>query len=339
MATKPTPMKQKLSFEPRWFAVIVFFVSGVFIGAFILFIWIFNGGSFYGIQKIHSAIGGYKFINPLIAVDREQITDFFANQSLQSKLQAIIDVHTKNNDIKQASVYFRDLDPGRWVGINEDLKFSAGRLLKVPIMIAYFKLAEADPAILQKNLVYTQNQANAAEDSRTALEDGKDYTVEELIEDMIINDTDDAANVLYDNIDKPALNEVFGDLGIEFKEDKATDDYISVKLYSLFFRVLYNATYLDRTYSEKALYILSQTPNTDGIALGLPNDVVFSNKDRTRDFSKSLKEGHDCGIVYYPNHPYLLCTMAIGRSGETIKNIFKELSQVVYKDMMTNYKN
>ena len=332
-------MKQKFSFEPRWYAVIIFFFAGAFVGAFILFTWIFNGGAFYGIQKIHSANNSYKLINPLIAVERQQISDFFANQSLQAKLQAIIDKHKKTQDIQDASVYFRDLEPGRWVGINEDLKFSPGKLLKIPVMMAYFKEAEGNPEILKKQLVYKQDSANLSGDSKTNLESGQSYSIEDIISDMIINDTDDAANVLYDNIDKQALNEVFGDLGVDFKEDKTTDDYLSVRLYSLFFRVLYNATYLNREYSEKALDILTQTPNIDGISVGLPNDLLVANKYRTRDFGKGLEESHDCGIIYYPQHPYLLCTMGIGKSATVINNVFKELSQAVYKDMTDKYKN
>ncbi len=335
-------MKQKFSFEPRWFAVVIFFIAGLFMGAFVLFIWIFNGGRFYGIQKIHPATGSYKFINPLIAVEREQITDFFANESLQTKLASIIDKHKKNQDIQEGAVYFRDLDPGRWVGINEDLKFSPGKLLKMPIMIAYFKEAETTPAILQKKLVYHTNPKSTAVDTQANLEDGQSYTVEEFINDMITNDTGNAPNILYDNIDKEALNEIFSDLGINFIEDKQTDDYITVKQYSLFFRVLYNATYLNREFSEKALDILSQTSNIKGIAEGLPNDLTISHKYRTRNFTQNgsqLQESHDCGIVYYPQHPYLLCTMGIGKTSGTISNTFKDLSQAIYEDMSKSYKN
>ena len=333
-------MKQKFKFEPRWFAIIVFFFCGIFIGGFIFFTWIFNGGSFFGIKKIHSnASNAYKFINPLIAVENEQVSDFFVNQALQNKLASIIEDHRRSLDIQQAAVYFRDVDPGRWVGINEDVQFSPGKLLKMPLMMAYFKAAETDPKILEKKLVHHTDPADTSVGNQVDLVDGQSYSVLELIKDMIIDDDDGSANLLYDNIDHQALDEVFSDLGINFKEDKKTDDYITVKQYSLFFRVLYNATYLNRDYSEQALDILSQTPNTDGIAIGLPNDLVVANKYRTRDFGKGLVESHDCGIIYYPGHPYLLCAMGIGKSEESINKVFKDVSQVVYKDMTQKYKN
>lgn len=331
--------KQKFNFEPRWFAVIIFFISGVFIGGFILFIWIFNGGRLYGIQKIHSSSSKYKFINPLLAVEQEKSVDFFANLSLQNKFTGIIDKYEKNKDIKGATVYFRDLEPGRWVNINGSLKFSAGKLLKVPMMIAYFKQAETNPTILQKKLVYTVNTGNIAPANQADLHNGQSYTIEELIKNMIIIDDDNSANILFDNIDKPALNEVFADLGISYKEDKESEDFLTAQQYGLFFRVLYNATYLNREFSEKSLDILSQTPNTDGISIGLPNDLTIADKYRTRIFGNGLQESHDCGIIYYPNHPYLMCVMGIGKDTTVINSMFKELSQAAYNDMVEKYKN
>src|SRR5258708_36506217 len=101
-------MKQKLNFEPRWFAIIIFFMAGVFLGAFVLFIWIFNGGRFYGIQKNHTN-SNYKFIHPLIAVESEQIADFFSNNKLQNKLTKIIYKQKKNKEVQKAEIYITEL--------------------------------------------------------------------------------------------------------------------------------------------------------------------------------------------------------------------------------------
>ena len=332
-------MKSKLSFEPRWLAVVIFFLCGAFMGAFVLFIWIFNGGSFYGLQKVHSGSSSYKYINPTIAVEHKQLTDFFANEALQGRLNAIVEKYKKDRGVQTASVYFRDLEPGRWVGINEEAEFSAGKLLKVPIMIAYYREAEVSPDILKKQLIYKRDPNSETQSNQVSLEAGKPYSVEEIIKDMIIDDDDNAANMLFDNIDKQALNEVFSDLGVNYKEDKQSEDLLTVKMYALFFRVLYNATYLNWQNSEAVLDILSQTPDTDGISAGLPNDIVTANKFRTRSMGSGFKEGHDCGIIYFPKHPYLLCAMGIAKDSEVITNMFRDISQAVYLDMSDKYKN
>jgi beta-lactamase class A len=46
------------------------------------------------------------------------------------------------------SIYYRDFKNGPWILINGEETFTPASLLKVPIMIALYKLAETNPAIL-----------------------------------------------------------------------------------------------------------------------------------------------------------------------------------------------
>jgi hypothetical protein len=326
-------MKQRLNFEPKWLTVTIFFLAGVFGGCFVLFIWIFNGGSIYGIQ-----IGNYKLINPLLAVESQQ-TQFFQNYGLQKQLNGLVDKAKKNQDVTQASIYFRDIEKGRWLGINEDTKFSPGKLTKIPIMIAYYKKAESDPKILDKMIVF--HHTNPDPLTTDDLTEGESYSVDELIRQMIINDDESSANILFDNIDQVTLNEVFSDLGMDFKEDnKFADDYLTIKQYSLIYRVLYNSTYLNRTNSEKALTLLTETPN-NGIATSIPNDIKIAHKYKSRKLTdkSNINEAHDCAIIYYPDHPYVLCVAMLGRDQEAINNLIKEVSTAVYADMDATYKS
>ncbi len=318
-------MIRRLDFEPKWFVVGIFFLAGSFIGVLGLFIWLFNGGSILDVQKIHPAKSNYKFINPLLAVDTFEKKSFLEALALRNKVSALIDREKSKNNIKEASVYYRDIEPGRWVGINERNNFSPGNLLKIPIVMAYFKASESSPGLLNKMLVFN----------------GTPVKIEELIKTMILDDDTDAANFLFDNIDKNSLDEIYSDLGIEFVETKENSDYISIKDYSLIIRFLYNATYLNRENSEKALELLSETTPGQGIDLGLEKDLIVAHKYRTRtylDKDRTFVEAHDCGIVYFPNHPYLLCMSSVGENKEAVDNLFKEVGQLTYQDMKNNYK-
>ena len=44
---------------------------------------------------------------------------------------------------------------------------------------------------------------------------------------------------------------------------------------------------------------------------------------------------HDCGIVYVPKHPYLLCVMTRGDSLTNLTTVIAGLSEVVYNDVHT----
>jgi len=40
---------------------------------------------------------------------------------------------------------------------------------------------------------------------------------------------------------------------------------------------------------------------------------------------------HDCGIVYYPQRPYVICVMTKGRDLDVLKNVIKGISEIVYE--------
>lgn len=332
-------MSKQSYFQLQWFTVIIFFLGGAVLGALGLLTWLFNGGSLSAIKKIHLGNSAYQFVNPLLAVDTSQ-DNFFAISSLQDKIKSLIDQFKQSGQINEGAAYFRDIEPGRWAGVNENLKFSPGKLLKVALMIAYFKDAESDPEVLQQKLAYDTNISSTSSPEKENLQNGQMYTVDELIQDMILSYDEVSANILYDNIDHQSLDAVFTDLGIDFHEDKINDDYLSTKLYALMFRILYNSTYLNPAYSEKALSILTKTDHSMGLASGLPNDITIAHKFRSRSFLKggdTLIESHDCGIIYFPNHPYELCVMGIGSQAKPLNTMFKNLSQLIYKDMESYY--
>ena len=68
------------------------------------------------------------------------------------KVKALIDERIRRHEAQAASVYFRDLNNGSWFGIGEKEKFSPKSLLKLPLMMAYFKWAESNPFVLRKRL-------------------------------------------------------------------------------------------------------------------------------------------------------------------------------------------
>ena len=154
---------------------------------------------------------------------------------------------------------------------------------------------------------------------------------------MLIDDNEAASTILYENVEQASLDEVYSDLGVNIKEDKFNDDYISVKQFALFFRVLYNATYLNRQFSEKALSLLSETNPANGIGLGLQNDLTLAHRYRIRSFTdngQTLLENHACGIIYYPQHPYIVCLMSVAKDKANIDNLFHDINLAAY-----NYTN
>ena len=103
-------------------------------------------------------------------------------------------------DVQTISIYYRDLKTGIWTGIGENTEYDPGSLLKVPIMIAWFRKAQDNPSVLSQELLFTgPTSSNGKEFS--LLTKGQSYTVNYLINSMITKSDNDAKDVLLANID------------------------------------------------------------------------------------------------------------------------------------------
>ncbi len=279
----------------------------------------------------------YRFIKPLLAVGSDTSQPSAQYKGLFDKVDQYIKDNTTGGEY--VSVYFNDLNKGGRFVINEAQTYAPASLLKVVIMIAYLKKAEEAPAVLARTLEYTTSLEKSLEpvpfETPTKLVDGAVYTVNTLINKMIIDSDNGAMNLLYANIGDAYLSKVYSDLGLQ--GPTGSDPYtISVKSYSLFFRVLYNATYLSSEMSEKALSILAQADFPQGLVAPLPKDLTVANKfgehvEGTESNISSI-ELHDCGIVYVPQNPYFICVMTHAKTLDTAQKLIQGVSAIVYKD-------
>jgi hypothetical protein len=86
--------------------------------------------------------------------------------------------------------------------------------------------------------------------------------------------------------------------------------------------------------SEKALQIMTHAEFKDGILAGVPKDIIVAHKFGERMLPESDdKQIHDCGIVYYPRHPYLLCVMTRGKDFTSLKSTLATISRVVFTEV------
>lgn len=173
--------------------------------------------------------------------------------------------------------------------------------------------------------------------SQSSLVVGQTYSIGKLLDEMIIYSDNNAADTLARALPKDALQTTFVDLGINIPQGDKLYDFVTAKTYANVFRILYNASYLDRTYSEKALELMQKTA-FPGIAAGVPKDIVVVHKFGEREFMHSdgtarMRELHDCGIVYKVGQPYSLCIMTEGRDLDSLTTIVEDISRLVYNGL------
>ena len=291
------------------------------------------------IHPLRDNTTGYKFVDPLLAYIIPSADQEAGMVTLRNKISDYINSNKKSNNISDASVFFYDLNKGRWIGVNETEKYNPASMLKVVIMVVYLKEFEANQEILNSYLTYTkeiddvirQDQFNALPELKV----GGSYKILDLINKMIIDSDNGAQSLLLSNIGQTNLDFIYNALNIE-NPNNTNNFVISPRSYSLFLRILYSATYLDADDSEKALGILSQTTFNDGLVAGVPKGTIVAHKFGEHVIQQNNQaqqiELHDCGIVYYPKNPYLLCAMTKGQNLDGLKSAIKNISSIVYQN-------
>jgi beta-lactamase class A len=289
-------------------------------------------------QSLH--LSGYQFIDPLLACNVNNSRTFPEDQSLSNDIQSVVNKNIQAGNLSKAGVYFVDLSNGKWADVDPTNQFYPSSLGKIPIMIAYYEMAETNPSVLTQTITYTGGpDLNDTQDIKpaAAIVAGQTYTIEQLIEYMIEDSDNNATQLLYDNVNQTALQNIYNDLGIPVINDvtEADADAVTPQQISLLFRVLYNGTYLSRDYSEQALELMSHSSFTQGIVAGIPSSTVVAHKlglvGITSGAITTEHELHDCGIVY-ANDPYVLCVMTRGTAPlPTMENIISQISSVAYQ--------
>lgn len=339
--------KKKIRVSRSLLLTLVFgaFALGIFIGAGTLSLFApmqaDKGGSF-----VDSREEEFKFIRAS-QESKKQPEGRNTSRELKPfryKVNALIGEKLKKDEATAISFYFRDLVNGNRFGIGENDKFSPKSFLKLPLMMAYFKWAETNPLVLRKTLTYkgTENQAEQKHiKPLTELQQGKHYTVNDLIFRMIAYDDTASYSLLLANLPQGRLDKIFKDLNVEYDPHKdKEEDSLSLSAFAGLYRVLYNASYLNEEMSEKALRYLSKSTFRDGMASGIPQNIEIAGKHGEWAVSvtadgeeEELYQLHEFGIIYHPNRPFLVGVMVRGDDFSKLMKVIRDITRLVYEEV------
>jgi beta-lactamase class A len=226
----------------------------------------------------------------------------------------------------QYGVYFEDLTTGAWVGINEKDKNLPRSLMKVPTMIAVLKKAERGGVGLDDTLLLREEDLNNVSGTLASRGAGYNISVRDLLRTMI-KESDNTALLTFNRRVLTQAEYAEASVAVGIYEENETDDAVSPKGYSNILRALYLSTYLRRPFSQIALSIMSDTDYNTQLPAGVPLDIKVAHKV---GFDASSSVYHDCGIVYAPRKPYILCVMSSGTTMEEANWVIGEISRKVY---------
>ncbi|MFN7312425.1 MAG: serine hydrolase [Bacteroidota bacterium] len=278
------------------------------------------------------------FTNPLLTCIEQKQLDMRELKTFKSEVISYIEQATKNYPDLHVSYYFRDLNNGIWIGINEKELFTPASLMKVPVLMAVLKEAEQKPEMLGTKIQYLKsNFVGVDEESGFPKVDGTYYTVEEYLQHMIVHSDNAATITLVKFLGMDKIVKVEKDLNLApDKNATSNTNFVSVHRYAAVFRILYNAAYINKNMSEKALQLLTQTAYQDGIRAAVPAQFNVAHKYGERDIfdkhgNRTALQLHHFGIVYYTGKPYLIGVMTRGSDKAFKEKVIKDLATITFK--------
>ena len=324
-------------------AIAILSVASLVVGAGIGYLSTRNSGPDprYIPTEVREISPDYKFIDPLIGVETDQSL-YPEYSALDAQMNAYIAQAKADGTANSISIYFRDEKSGHWTGVNENETYEPSSMLKVAVMIAYLRASSNQASmqntttqdILAKKLYYPGTDISGLHYPPSHILPPGYYSAQDLINAMIIDSDNSAATTLLDSVQDEFQN-VYDDFRLPPTPGAQVGDYMTAKSYSLIFRSLYNAAYLSRRLSDQSLELLAQSDFTKGLVAGVPAGTVVAHKFGEHTYALAdgtpiSHELHDCGIVYYPSKPYLLCVMTKGSDFSNLEKVISGISNLVY---------
>lgn len=257
-------------------------------------------------------ISGYSLISPLV-----ECIDSAETVALTPFKQDIERVIAEYFTPSSTSVYFRDLQNGYWFAIHPDEKYIPASMMKVATVMALLREVQDDPALLNTSYTYEDQFAdNRNLDPGRHLVAGETYTLRQLMEYTLSrsdNEAHDMIKALLVERESDYLAQLHEYIGFRNRDMVPEDaNQITIFNYASLFRLLFNASFLSPEWSEYAIELLLQSENIGGIRAGTPASVPIAHKYGFKNpvMRTAGYQFHQCGIVYAPAKPYLLCIMS-----------------------------
>ncbi len=215
----------------------------------------------------------------------------------------------------QAGVVVKDLKTGWEVSYEKDGLFPAASLAKVPIMGACFKAVEEGRIRLGDAIelkgAYKVNGSGVLKEAPN----GTYFSVEGLIELMITESDNTAANILISMLGFDYLNGFFKETGLsntnlyrkmmDFSlRRRGVENYTTAEDMALILEKMYRGTLINKTISRQCLQVLSKQRINDRIPARLPSEVSVAHKTGLEN-----NVCHDVGIVFTRKGDYLVCVL------------------------------
>ena len=253
-------------------------------------------------------------------------------QPLREYLKSLPEANKSWADI---SIYFEVLNTGSNITVNTDTKIWPASLSKLPVaMVAMKKVQNGQWSLDKPDFIMQEKDADVKHTPEIAQHIGKEFTLDFLLNRLIIESDNTAYNMIVRSFDPEDMDSIPEAVGLDQLVDP--DGKMSAKDYTRLLRALYLASYLNPDYSSKLLGLMKDSDFKDFLSAGLPEGVPFAHKWGTYVERNVFA---DSGIVYLENRPYMISVMIQAESGDSTVNeerasaLMREVGKKTYEFM------
>ncbi|MBI2020027.1 serine hydrolase [Candidatus Daviesbacteria bacterium] len=223
------------------------------------------------------------------------------------------------------ALYFEYLPTGISIGINDRTEFYGASLIKVPIAMAFLNFARRANLNIDQTVKISKMEINQDFGNLWKRGEGAEISLREALKLALTESDNTAALILFFRVPEEDYKYIYENLDIEYIEDN-NQVIITTKGYASILKALYFSSILHKEDSQYILELLTFSDYIDRIRAPIPKEITVANKSGI--FSKDLHQ--DCGIVYLPRRPYLLCMASLSSEEEAARRI-QEVSRMVYQ--------
>ena len=241
----------------------------------------------------------------------------------------------------RSGIVVKDLKMNWEVSLNKEEVFVSASLVKIPIMAAVFGAAQSGKIKLESRIKLKSSDKVSGSGELKNMPAGRDFSIEELVERMVISSDNTAANMLIELLGFGFLNNSFKEFGLkntnlarkmmEFGDRKnGVENYTTAEDTSYLLEKIYRNKLCNSFVSEKCLGLLKRQKTRDRIPAQLPDDIIVAHKT-----GLEMKACHDAGIVFAPRGDFLICVLTKGVVNSRISKKF--ISNIAF-EVYNNYR-
>jgi beta-lactamase class A len=245
----------------------------------------------------------------------------------------------------QWGIYLEDLKTGEKLTFNEEQRFYAASLIKVPIMTAVFAEAYAGKIALETKLKLRREDQVGGAGVLQHMTPGTELTVQDLVTLMIIQSDNTATNIMIDLVGKESIRQAMSKTEMVNSQfynklmvvPAELEGYNEVTAADMGSHLRYLATGKVISYDSclKVMAILKQQQHRDRIPFALPDpdgDLIgmlpkweFANKT-----GSVTNITHDAGILFTGSHAVTICLLNKDLEQKAAADVMARIGSLVY---------